>query len=63
MTRGVPGTHDVQMMLNFFKKVKSKNFKKIELPDFNKAIDDRSAKKYWYKLKDCLLYTSPSPRD
>ena len=30
MTRGVPGTHDVQMMLNFFKKVKSKNFKKIE---------------------------------
>ena len=32
MTRGVPGTHDVQMMLNFFKKSKSKNFKKIELP-------------------------------
>ena len=30
MTRGVPGTHDVEMMLNFFKKVKSKNFKKIE---------------------------------
>ena len=29
MTRGVPGTHDVQMMLNFFKKAKSKNFKKI----------------------------------
>ena len=52
MTRGVPGTHDVQMMLNFFKKAKSKNFKKIELPDFNKAIDDRSPKKYWYKLKE-----------
>jgi D-glycerate 3-kinase len=45
MTRGVPGTHDVQMMLSFFKKAKSKNFKKIELPDFNKAIDDRSPKK------------------
>ena len=27
-TRGVPGTHDIQMMLNFFKKAKSKNFKK-----------------------------------
>ena len=52
MTRGVPGTHDVQMMLNFFKKVKSNNFKKIELPDFNKAIDDRSPKKYWYNLKE-----------
>ena len=45
MTRGVPVTHDVEMMLNFFKKVKSKNFKKIELPNFNKAIDDRSPKK------------------
>jgi len=52
MTRGVPGTHDVQMMLNFFKKAKSNNFKKIELPDFNKAIDDRSPKKYWYNLKE-----------
>ena len=52
MTRGVPGTHDVQMMLSFFKKAKSKIFKKIELPDFNKAIDDRSPKKSWYKLKD-----------
>ena len=52
MTRGVPGTHDVQMMLSFFKKVKSNNFKKIELPDFNKAIDERSPKKYWYNLKE-----------
>ena len=40
-TRGVPGTHDVQMMLDFFKKAKSKNFKKIDLPNFNKAVDDR----------------------
>ena len=52
MTRGVPGTHDVQMMLNFFKKAKSKNFKKIELPNFNKAIDDRAPKKNWYKIKE-----------
>jgi D-glycerate 3-kinase len=51
MTRGVPGTHDVQMMLNFFKKAKSKNFKKIELPNFNKAIDDRFPKKIGIKLK------------
>ena len=52
MTRGVPGTHDVQMMINFFKKSKSKNFKKIELPNFNKAIDDRAPKKNWYKIKE-----------
>ena len=51
-TRGVPGTHDVQIMLNFFKKVKSKNFKKIELPNFNKAVDDRFPKKNWYKIKE-----------
>ena len=41
MTRGVPGTHDIDLMLKFFKKVKSKNFKKLEVPKFNKAIDDR----------------------
>ena len=48
-TRGVPGTHDVQMMLNFFKKAKSKNFKKIDLPNFNKATDDRLQKKIGIK--------------
>ena len=50
-TRGVPGTHDINMMLSFFKKVKSKKFKKLKLPTFNKAIDDRSDKKKWYDLK------------
>ena len=50
MTRGVPGTHDVQRMLDFFKKMKSKNFKKMKLPNFNKAVDDRSSKKNWYKI-------------
>ena len=52
LTRGVPGTHDINMMLNFFKNVKSKNFKRFKLPTFNKAIDDRFNKKYWYDLKD-----------
>jgi len=51
MTRGVPGTHDVDLMLNFFKKVKSKVFKNLEVPKFNKAIDDRYKKNSWYKLK------------
>ena len=47
MTRGVPGTHDIKMMLDFFKKVKNKRFKKLKLPNFNKAIDDRFPKKNW----------------
>tara|TARA_B100000989_G_scaffold179962_1_gene135198 strand:- start:1157 stop:2086 length:930 start_codon:yes stop_codon:yes gene_type:complete len=50
-TRGVPGTHDINMILNFFKKVKSKKFKRLKLPTFDKSIDDRSNKKRWYKLK------------
>jgi len=52
LTRGVPGTHDIKMMLNFFRKVKSKKFKKLKLPTFNKAIDDRFKKKHWYSLND-----------
>ena len=51
MTRGVPGTHDVDLMLSFFKKIKDKNFKSLEVPTFNKAIDDRCSKSLWYKIK------------
>ena len=52
LTRGVPGTHDIDMMLKFFKKVKNKKFKRLKLPTFNKAIDDRFNKKRWYDLKE-----------
>ena len=51
LTRGVPGTHDINMMLNFFKKMKNKKFTRLKLPTFNKAIDDRFDKKRWYVLK------------
>ena len=51
ITRGVPGTHDINIMLDFFKKVKSKKFKLIKLPKFNKIIDDRYNKKLWYSVK------------
>ena len=52
LTRGVPGTHDVNMMLNLFKKSKSKKFKRLKLPTFDKAIDDRSKKDKWYDLRE-----------
>ena len=52
LIRGVPGTHDINMMLSFFKKVKSKKFKRLKLPTFSKAIDDRSNKKSWYELNE-----------
>tara|TARA_B100000965_G_scaffold324362_1_gene286297 strand:- start:164 stop:1093 length:930 start_codon:yes stop_codon:yes gene_type:complete len=51
MTRGVPGTHDINIMLDFFKKAKSKKFKSLKLPKFNKATDDRYKKKFWYSIK------------
>jgi Predicted kinase len=30
LTRGVPGTHDIDMILNFFKKAKSNKFKRLK---------------------------------
>jgi D-glycerate 3-kinase len=51
MTRGVPGTHDIEIMLKFFQKAKSNNFKSMKVPKFNKAIDDRYKKSLWYNLK------------
>ena len=51
MTRGVPGTHDINLLLSFFKNIKSKNFKTLQIPTFNKAIDDRCSKSLWQKIK------------
>jgi len=51
MTRGAPGTHDINLLLNFFKKIKSKNFRSLKTPTFDKAIDDRRSKTLWQKIK------------
>ena len=51
MTRGVPGTHDINIMLNFFKRIKVKNFKILKLPKFNKGVDDRCKQSLWYKIQ------------
>ena len=45
-TRGVPGTHDVNLINKFFYFIKKKKFKKTKLPRFDKSIDDRLKKKY-----------------
>ena len=50
LTRGVPGTHDTKMIFNCIKKLTRKKFKKITIPKFNKAIDDRVEKKKWLKV-------------
>ena len=51
LTGGVPGTHDISMIFNFFRKSKIRKFKRLKLPTFNKAIDDRYNKNKWYDLK------------
>jgi len=59
LTRGVPGTHDISMMLDFFKKSKAKKFKSMKLPNFNKAIDDRFSKNKWNtinKRPDVIIF-------
>jgi D-glycerate 3-kinase len=50
LTRGVPGTHDTKMLLNCIKTLKNSKFKKILIPQFNKAIDDRISKIKWLRV-------------
>ena len=50
-TRGVPGTHDINLVKKFFNFIKKEKFRKIKLPKFEKARDDRLKKKYWHNLK------------
>ena len=51
MTRGVPGTHNIDLILKFFRIIKKGNFKSLSLPKFDKSIDDRFNKNQWYKIK------------
>ena len=44
-TRGVPGTHDINLIKKFFNFIRRKKFKKTKLPKFDKSIDDRLEKK------------------
>ena len=50
-TRGVPGTHDINLIKKFFNFIKKKKFKKIKLPKFDKSVDNRLKKKYWFNIK------------
>jgi len=50
-TRGVPGTHDVNLIEKFFKNIKIDKFKKFKIPKFDKSKDDRLKKKYFYEVK------------
>ena len=49
-TRGVPGTHDTNLIKKLFTSIKTKKFKKFKIPKFNKSIDDRSKKIFWHNI-------------
>ena len=50
--RGVPGTHDINLIKKFFYFIKEKKFAKTKLPKFDKSMDDRLKKKYWFNIKE-----------
>ena len=51
-TRGVPGTHDVNLIEKFFYFLKKNKFFKIKLPKFDKSQDNRLKEKYWFNIKE-----------
>ena len=52
LTRGVPGTHDLGLINKTIKKLKTKKFKTVLIPKFDKSIDDRMKKNKWQKIKN-----------
>jgi len=50
-TRGVPGTHNINLIKEFFISLNKKKFKSTVLPKFNKSIDDREKKSFWHRVK------------
>ena len=51
LTRGVPGTHDINLINRTIKQLKKQRFKTVLIPKFDKSIDDRSKKNKWQKIK------------
>jgi D-glycerate 3-kinase len=52
ITRGVPGTHDINFLVNFFKNFIKKDNNNFLIPKFDKSFDDRFSKNFWYKIKN-----------
>jgi len=52
LTRGVPGTHDVQMMHDMFDHTEQQDH--FSVPRFNKALDDREEESHWQTIDHSL---------
>ena len=53
--RGVPGTHDLSLLMDTIKKIKDGQ-KNISLPVFDKTTDDLVERKYWRQLSNAPDY-------
>ncbi len=51
LTRGVPGTHDVNLINKTLKNLKKKPFKQVLIPKFDKSTDDRFKRSKWLKVQ------------
>jgi D-glycerate 3-kinase len=51
IVRGVPGTHDTNLIKKTFISLSKKNFKPLSIPCFDKSRDERLPKKKWKKIK------------
>ena len=59
ITRGVPGTHDVNLGLSVLNHLLEDNTSELAIPCFDKAIDDRLPESQWPKFKgkcDIVLF-------
>jgi len=59
ITRGVPGTHDIDLAKSILSSLKLKDIDGLTIPLFDKAIDDRVDKKQWKTLSqpvDIILF-------
>jgi len=50
-TRGVPGTHDTNLIKTTLLNLRKKNFKPLTIPRFDKSRDDRFPRIKWQKIK------------
>lgn len=58
-TRGVPGTHDVELGINLIKQLIQNDNSEVKIPVFEKAIDDRADESEWISFKgqpDIILF-------
>ncbi len=58
-SRGVPGTHDVELGLRVLEQLKNPRHGEVLIPRFNKATDDRQAESKWTKVEspvDIILF-------